>query len=705
MSAGTGVPGHVLIVVQNLPVPMDRRVWLECRALVAAGYRVSVICPRGPGDPDYAEIDGVRLHKYDPAPPASGLLGYLWEFTYSWLRTARLARRIWKRDPFDVLQACNPPDTYWALARLYRRRRVRFVYDQHDLNPEVFRSRFGEPRGAAAVLQYRTLLWLERQTYRAADHVIATNESYRDVAMTRGCRRAQDVTVVRSGPDTTRMRPVRGLPELRRGRPHLAVYLGIMGPQDGVDLVLRMLHVLVHQMGRDDLHVALLGFGDCLDGLVEEAASLGLGDRVTFTGRADARTIAEYLSTADVGIGPDPKSPLNDVSTMNKTMEYMSYAVPVVTFDLHETRVSAGDAAAYVPFSGDRVMDEQRFAATVSELLDAPGQRATMAVAGRRRAVSQLDWLPQRRAYVGVFDRLLRVERGAGPAPQDRPSSDQGTTTDEWGHELIDVEDPVQLRAFGRDRGIPVSCRRLSPIPTEWPQCSSSSWRSMTRCRLRPRHWRPTDSADRSRPARASGPRRGQPAERRVPAAEPAVQQPAELVRPALAVDRDRRPEPVQDRQPRSGQDARGDRAHPAYELARVLPGDLAHREAGPVQHQRLGHLGRRDHPGQPAADRVEIHVAAGLGEVEQRHRCHRVLVHAVDGIALDHPAGAGVVVPPPLAGRALQPADPVGAPVRGRERAGRRPRRAAGPVPGSDTPGRRSSRRAAGSARPGSDR
>ena len=453
-----GVSGHILIVVQNLPVPMDRRVWLECQALVAAGYRVSVICPRGPGDPDFAELDGVRMYKYDPAPPATGLLGYVWEFAYSWLRTVRLARRIWKRDPFDVLQACNPPDTYWALARLYRRRGVRFVYDQHDLNPEVFRSRFGEPKGAAAVLQYRTLLWLERRTYRTADHVIATNESYRAIAMSRGGCPSESVTVVRSGPDTSRMRPVRGLPELRRGRRHLAVYLGIMGPQDGVDLVLRMLHVLVHRMGRDDLHVALLGFGDCLVRLVELAAELGLGDRVTFTGRADARTITEYLSTADVGIGPDPMSPLNDISTMNKTMEYMSYAVPVVTFDLRETRVSAGDAAAYVPFTGCRDADEDRFAATVSRLLDEPELRSAMAVAGRRRAVAELDWAPQQAAYVRVFDRLFGVERDTEPASAGPPARPD-RTTDDWGHELIDVDDCAELAAFGRDRGIPAAAQ------------------------------------------------------------------------------------------------------------------------------------------------------------------------------------------------------------------------------------------------------
>jgi glycosyltransferase involved in cell wall biosynthesis len=448
-SSGTGK--HVLIVVQNLPVPLDRRVWLECQALVEAGYRVSVICPKGPGDPAYAELDGVRLYKYKPAPPAAGLAGYLWEFGYSWLRAAGLAVRAWRRDRFDVLQACNPPDTYWALALLFRPRGVRFVYDQHDLNPEVFRSRFGEPSGAAGTLQYAALRWLERRTYRAAHHVVSTNESYRQVALTRGGRRPEDVTVVRSGPDTSRMRPVRGRPELRGGRRHLAVYLGVMGPQDGVDLVLRVLDVLVHRHGRTDLHVALLGFGDCLDELVELSARLGLTDYVTFTGRADARMVAEYLSSADVGLSPDPKSPLNDVSTMNKTMEYMSYALPVVTFDLVETRVSAGDAARYVPFTGDPEVDVEAFAAAVAELLDDPDQRVARAVAGRRRAAAELDWQPQRVRYVGVFDRLLGVSRDA-PALPAAPVADR--TVDDWGNELVDLDDEAALAAYVRDRGV-----------------------------------------------------------------------------------------------------------------------------------------------------------------------------------------------------------------------------------------------------------
>jgi glycosyltransferase involved in cell wall biosynthesis len=394
----------VLIVVQNLPVPLDRRVWMECRALRAGGFEVSVICPKGPGDAGHEVLEGVHIHRYRPAPPVQGALGYLFEFVYAWLRTAWLGLRVWRRARFDAIQACNPPDTYWALALLYRPAGVRFVYDQHDLCPEVYRSRFGDDTGLAARLQLAGLRFLERATYRSAHHVISVNGSYRDVALSRGRRRPADVTVVRSGPHPDRMRRGEPAPELRRGRDHLACYLGVMGPQDGVDLLIRAVDVYVHDLGRDDCQFALLGFGDCYDELRRLTTELGLDDVVTFTGRADDRMIDAYLSTADLGIDPDPLNPLNDVSTMNKVLEYMAYEVPVVTFDLHETRVSAAGAARYV--TPNRV-DE--LAKAMAELLDDPDARRRMGEEGRRRIVDELGWHHQADRYVGVYERLLGV--------------------------------------------------------------------------------------------------------------------------------------------------------------------------------------------------------------------------------------------------------------------------------------------------------
>jgi glycosyltransferase involved in cell wall biosynthesis len=390
--------GHVLIVVQNLPVPLDRRVWLECQALRDRGYRVSVICPKGPGDPSYQELDGVRLHKYAPPPAASGVLGYAVEFVYSWLRTAALAVRVHRQDAIDVMQTCNPPDTYWLLARLLRPLGVQFVYDQHDLCPELFQSRFGGKR--SRLLEWG-LLWLERMTYRAADRVVVTNESYRDVAIRRGRVPAALVTVVRSGPDPNTMRAGAPRDELRKGREHLVSYLGVMGPQDGVDKLVRAVDILVHELGVTDVQVAVLGFGDCEQELRDLTTELGLDEWVTFTGRADASMIKDYLSTSSVGLGPDPKSPLNDVSTMNKTMEYMAFGLPVVSFDLKETRYSAGEASWYVKDD-----DEREFACAIARLLADPDERKRMGELGRQRVEEVLAWDRQVPGYVGVFDAL-----------------------------------------------------------------------------------------------------------------------------------------------------------------------------------------------------------------------------------------------------------------------------------------------------------
>lgn len=440
----TGRP-HVLIIVQNLPVPLDRRVWLECQALLARGYRVSVICPKGPGDPDHEVVEGVDLYKYRPAPEAKGLLGFVWEFAYSWLRTAWLSLRVRRAGRFHLIQACNPPDTYWLLALLWRPFGVRFVFDHHDLNPELFLSRFGEPRGGPQKAQYRALVWLERRTFRAAHRVISTNESYRAIAIRRGDRRPEHVTVVRSGPDTEQMRPVYPVSP-RPADEVVLVYLGIMGPQDGVDQVLLVMDELVHRRGRTNVRAILLGFGDCLEDLRKQSASLGLDGHVTFTGRVDRVQIAEYLSRADIGLGPDLKTPLNDVSTMNKTMEYMAYALPSVAFDLAETRVSGADSVLYVPTG-----DIHAFADAVEKLIDDPGLRAELGRQARTRVAAELDWRAQAEAYVSVYDELTGFSR---PGPAVAPA-EPGRTTDPQGRRFVDLDDTAELDRYLRERRAP----------------------------------------------------------------------------------------------------------------------------------------------------------------------------------------------------------------------------------------------------------
>jgi glycosyltransferase involved in cell wall biosynthesis len=339
---------------------------------------------------------------------------------------------------------------------LWRIAGVRFVFDHHDLNPEVFLSRYGEPTGPAGRLQLAALRWLERRTFRAAHRVISTNTSYRRLAVERGDVPIEHTTVVRSGPDTSVMRPVDGVDSLRRGGEHLLVYLGIMGPQDGVDGVLEVAKRVIVDRGRTEVRFALLGFGDCLEDLKRQCTAMRLNDFVEFTGRVGPEQITRYLSTASIGLSPDPLSPLNDVSTMNKTMEYMAYALPVVAYRLTETVVSAGDCAVYVEPG-----DVDGFADAVIKLLDDADRRAELGSASRRRAERELDWRPQAHAYIGVYDELLDFS-SAGPFPEGWPATDRrkstaaaGTLVDRWGNRTVDLRDDGVLRAFAANRKVP----------------------------------------------------------------------------------------------------------------------------------------------------------------------------------------------------------------------------------------------------------
>lgn len=390
---------HVLIVVQNLPVPLDRRVRLECLALIEAGYRVTVICPKGTGDPKYHEVEGIRIHKYKSYPPTTRKIGFVAEYLYSFALTLWLALKVWRRDRFDVLQVCNPPDIFWPLGMLFHALGdCAFVFDQHDLCPELYDSRF--PDGPRSL--YRAIRLTERLTYRVADHVIATNESYRAKALTRGAKREDQVTVVRTGPDPDRLKKQAPVPELRRGRRHLAAYLGVMGPQDGVDIVLRAADKVVHDLGREDISFLLIGTGDCFEELIDLRAELDLEKHVEFTGRIPDAALFPALSTADIGLSPDPKNPLNDLSTMNKTMEYMAFGMPVVAFDLKETRVSAGEAGVYVVPN-----DIGRYARAIIDILDDEPRRVRMGALARARVEDVLAWRHQQQHYVRLYDNLV----------------------------------------------------------------------------------------------------------------------------------------------------------------------------------------------------------------------------------------------------------------------------------------------------------
>lgn len=381
-------------------MPFDRRVWQECRALVDAGFRVTVICPTG----TYCDhaidevIDHVRILRYRLRPASRGPAGYAREYVVALWHTLRLAVNVRLEARVDAVHACNPPDLLFLVALVLRPFGALFVFDHHDLVPELFESRFP----GSHPLLYRLTRFVERMTFAAADAVISTNESYRRVAIERGKVPAEKVTVVRSAPDLSRF--IRQPPDesLRHGKRHLLAYLGVMGPQDGIDYALRALKLLRDHCGRDDVYCIFMGAGDSYDDMIALSRQLGLDDIVDFTGRVPDEFVQRCLSTADICLSPDPSNPLNDVSTMNKVLEYMAMGCPIVSFDLVEARVSAGDAAIYVPAN-----DELAFARAIDALLRDRERRQMMGEVGLERIKGQMSWDFSREELIRFYVNLM----------------------------------------------------------------------------------------------------------------------------------------------------------------------------------------------------------------------------------------------------------------------------------------------------------
>lgn len=395
--------GRVLIIVENLTVPFDRRVWLEAQALKGAGYQVSVICPKGEGYTRSFEIlEDIHIYRYPTPPPTKGTASYVWEFVYCWFATAWLSLRIHFGRGFDIIHACNPPDTFFALARFYKLFGKKFVYDQHDLCPELFLARFSEPKAWI----HKALLMLEKLTYDTADVVLSTNESYKKTAVNRGRVPPDDVVVVRSAPDIKRFSPVQPIGELKAGATHLICYLGVMAPQDGVDYFVRSIDHIINTRKRDDVHFVLIGSGDSFQELKELTSSLGLSRWVEFTGRIPDCDVERYLSTASVCVSPDPKNDLNDSSTMNKILEYMALGRPIVAFDLKETRFSARDGALYA-----KANDFRDFGDKIIELLDDEPRRIDMGQRNIRRLREKLSWDNSRVCLLEAYQKLERRGR------------------------------------------------------------------------------------------------------------------------------------------------------------------------------------------------------------------------------------------------------------------------------------------------------
>jgi glycosyltransferase involved in cell wall biosynthesis len=388
----------VLIIVENLPVPFDTRVWKEARSLRDAGFEVTVICPKGRGFTRTHEVlDGVRIYRHPMPVEGDGALSYLLEYGNALVWEIALSWWVYLRYGFQVIQGCNPPDSIVLVASMFKPFGIKYIFDHHDANPELYSSKYRK-----GGLLYRLLLLLEKWTFRGADVVMSTNESYRSLAIRRGGMDPEDVFVVRNGPDLQTFRPVEPRPELKHGKEFLVGYVGTMSVQEGLDILLRVADH-IRRSGRTDVHFTCVGGGPGLDELRRMNTEMDLDDMVTFTGRVPDDELVQILSTADVCVNPDRPCEMNDISTMIKIMEYMALGKPIVQFDLKEGRYSAGEASLYAD-NRNQVSD---FASKILQLLDQPELRRSMGNIGQKRVRERFAWQYSEQHLVNAYDRAL----------------------------------------------------------------------------------------------------------------------------------------------------------------------------------------------------------------------------------------------------------------------------------------------------------
>ncbi len=400
-SAGKNAGRRVLILVENLPSPFDRRVWQMATSLNASGYLVSIICPTGKGYESYYEhIEGVYIYRYDLPIEGEGAKGYALEYGAALWKTFRLAQKVRREHGFDVIHACNPPDLFFIVGLFHKLvSGTKFLFDHHDINPELYEAKFGRRD-----FFWRMMIWLERATFWTADISIATNESYRKIAIERGKMAPEKVVVVRSGPKLERLKTVPPVTELRQGRSYLVGYVGVMGKQEGIDLLLRSVHYIVFKKQRQDIHFGLVGGGTSLDEMKQFARELNVSDYVTFTGRVPDKEMLDMLNTADVCVNPDIANEMNDKSTMNKIMEYMALGKPIVQFDLTEGRFSAQEASLYAKHN-----DIADFGDKIIHLCDNPEARVRMGELGKRRVAAELEWKYEEPKLMKAYDILFSI--------------------------------------------------------------------------------------------------------------------------------------------------------------------------------------------------------------------------------------------------------------------------------------------------------
>lgn len=379
-----GKSRKILIIVENLPSPFDRRVWQEATTLKNHDYEVSIICPAGKGyEKKYEVLEGIHIYRHNLPLEGKGAIGYLLEYSLALFWEFLLAWRVLLTRGFDVIHACNPPDNIFLIGGFFKLIfGKKFIFDHHDINPELYEAKFGRKD-----FFYKVMLAWERWTFRVADVSIATNESYKKIAIERGGMDPRKVFVVRSGPKLDRLKILPPVESLKQGRKYLVGYVGVMGTQEGIDYLLRSIRHIVKEMGREDIHFGLVGGGTSLEEMRAYAVQLGIAEYVTFTGRVPDKELLAMLNTADVCVNPDVANEMNDKSTMNKIMEYMALGKPIVQFDLTEGRFSAQKASLYA-----KKNDEVDLAEKIVELLDDPERRSEMGQFGRRRVLEELEW-------------------------------------------------------------------------------------------------------------------------------------------------------------------------------------------------------------------------------------------------------------------------------------------------------------------------
>ena len=400
----------ILIIVENLPVPFDTRVWKEARSLHEHGYQVTVLCPKGKNyKRAYECIEGVHIYRHPMTGEGNGALGYFWEFSCALIWEFLFSVWIYLRRGLDVIQGCNPPDDIFLVALPFKVLGVKYIFDQHDANPELYLSKYDRKD-----FLYKAQVYLEKLTYRVSDVVMVTNNSYKNIAVTRGSRDPDDVFVVRNGPDLETFKAVPPNPVLKYGKPYLVGYVGTMSFQEGLDI---LLDVALHlkKLGRNDIHFTCIGGGPGLVGLRKMVQEKGLDDIVNFTGRIPDQELLDILSTADVCVNPDRPCEMNDISTMIKIMEYMALGKPIVQFDLKEGRFSAGKASLYSD-NRDQVTD---FAAKIIWLLEHPEERRSMGEFGRNRVVEELAWQHSVNNLLAAYQQVFS-QRGLRTFPRAR---------------------------------------------------------------------------------------------------------------------------------------------------------------------------------------------------------------------------------------------------------------------------------------------